>query len=175
MASPREPVPETASEQAVSPSECVADGSGKALPRSSQTSPVSPPSHTPPLPAATAPRTAASTYTDIINTLKLLEEAPPPLSGSKSGETPPTKKNSKSNDNPMMTCHDVGVARGVAKESTSLSESKLQSILDYLDDVERADGELSSQLSSQSRGRQGREGGSGLTTDASGHVTKGGK
>ena len=42
---------------------------------------------------------------------------------------------------------------GVATTSSSLSESKLQSILNYLDEMERADGELVTQLS-HSRDRQ---------------------
>lgn len=42
---------------------------------------------------------------------------------------------------------------GVATTSSSLSESKLQSILSYLDEMERADGELVTQLS-QRRDRQ---------------------
>ena len=38
--------------------------------------------------------------------------------------------------------------------STSLSESKLQSILSYLDEMERADGELLTQLS-RAKGERG--------------------
>lgn len=46
---------------------------------------------------------------------------------------------------------------GMATTSSSLSESKLQSILSYLDEMERADGELVTQVS-HSRDRQGATG-----------------
>ena len=89
------------------------------------------PVHTTP-PAVSKP---ASTYDDILDTLRLLEEAPPPLIGSK---TPPTD----TRENPSITTHtSAGVEVGVAKPSgpahSSLSESKLQNILSYLDEMER--------------------------------------
>jgi hypothetical protein len=89
--------------------------------------------------------TNTSTYADILDTLRLLEEAPPPLPGSNSKETLPKPYSS--------AVVEVGVARqihhthsytvGVARESgpaqSNLSESKLHSILSYLDEVERVD------------------------------------
>ena len=145
-----------------------AGSSRKSLSKNNSQSPskpsISPPprhSHTPP----TIPK-AASMYTDILDTLKLLEEAPPPLPGTKS---PPTNQRSKSRANPSSSAstyltptslghrNDTGRVGGGTKlstTSTSLSESKLQSILSYLDEMERADGELVTQLS-QARG-QGR-------------------
>ncbi|CAI8049619.1 Centrosomal protein of 131 kDa [Geodia barretti] len=89
--------------------------------------------------------TNTSTYADILDTLRLLEEAPPPLPGSNSKEFLPKPYSS--------AVVEVGVARhigpthsstvGVARESgpaqSNLSESRLQSILSYLDEVERVD------------------------------------
>ena len=89
--------------------------------------------------------TNTSTYADILDTLRLLEEAPPPLPGSNSKEFLPKPYSS--------AVVEVGVARhigpthsstvGVARESgpaqSNLSDSKLQSILSYLDEVERVD------------------------------------
>ena len=82
---------------------------------------------TSPPPTVTA-STTTTTYTDILDTLRLLEEAPLPLPGSKYKETPPT------------TDVGVGVARHIGPaHSSSLSESKLQSILSYLDEMEKTE------------------------------------
>ena len=120
-----------------------AGSSRKHLSKSTSQAPPEPSMSPSPHPSHTLPK-AASTYTDIIDTLKLLEEAPPPLPGSKSGETLPTNYR-----------NEMGVVRGGAKQGTassSLSESKLQSILSYLDEMERADSQLVTQLS-QARGQ----------------------
>ena len=108
-------------------------------------------SHTPPKPTPSSPPT---TYADILDTLKLLEEAPPPLPGSKSKETSPTPQGSKFTSNYLSSANlgyldKVGVAVGGAAPptGTSLSESKLQSILSYLDEMEREDRKLGTQLS----------------------------
>ena len=119
-------------------------------PQKSSASPSPRPTHTAPLPKA------ASTYSDILDTLKLLEEAPPPLPGSKSEEAPPTRLEPSSSSSArylspanLGRLNEVGGVRGGATQTSnsSLSESKLQSILSYLDEMERADGELVSQLS----------------------------
>lgn len=105
----------------------------------------------------------ASTYTDILDTLKLLEEAPPPLSGSKSVETPPTNQRSKSSGNCLLSSNADHLSSaslgqhnemGVATISSNLSESKLQSILSYLDEMEHADREMTTQLSHTREGQR---------------------
>ena len=83
-----------------------------------------------------------STYADILDTLRLLEEAPPPLPGSKSVEILPTEPEGKPPNNPPtanFTIQEVGVVRKTGPAHSSRSESKLQSIMNYLDDMERAD------------------------------------
>ena len=97
---------------------------------------------------------ATSTYADILDTLKLLEEAPPPLPGSKSRETPPTNHESMSGNTTYLSSASLGhhnVVGGVAKQTSSsgLSESKLQSIMSYLDEMEKNDGTA---MVSQTRG-----------------------
>ena len=146
------------SPQAGSSRKTAPEGSSLA-PQKSSASPSPRPTHTAPLPKA------ASTYSDILDTLKLLEEAPPPLPGSKSEEALPTRQGTKSGNNYLEPSssssarylspanlgrlNEVGGVRGGATQTSnsSLSESKLQSILSYLDEMERADGELVSQLS----------------------------
>ena len=92
------------------------------------------PVHTTPPPDARP----ASTYADILDTLRLLEEAPPPLVGSK---TPPTdQKPANSTQTARLSVNVVGVAKDLGPAPSSLSESsKLQNILSYLDEMERAD------------------------------------
>lgn len=107
------------------------------------TSPVHqtpPTSKTQPLqttPTKTPPKTNTSTYTDILNTLRLLEEAPPPLPRSKSDETPPIRKPSDS-----ITIREMGGAKKMDHAPSNLSESKLQSILSYLDEMGKEEEEV---------------------------------
>lgn len=68
-----------------------------------------------------------STYDDIMDTLRLLEEVPAPL------EPPLTARKTQ--------------GQGGLGGSGGLSEGKLQSILSYLDQVEKADFERSQQWS----------------------------
>ena len=60
---------------------------------------------------------------------------------------------------------------GVATTSSSLSESKLQSILSYLDEMERADGELVTQLS-RTRDRQEAAGKPVAERETLGHLSE---
>ena len=100
-----------------------------------------------------------STYNNILKTLALLEEAPPPLAK-------PVLDNSHSNQSGYYLSVDNvskldsisnSVGRGVANPthlsgvatttSGGLSDSKLQSILSYLDEMDKADEDLLSQIS----------------------------
>ena len=117
----------------------------------------SPPAQSHPLGPTHQP---SSTYDNILKTLALLEEAPPPL-------TKPTLDDSHShlnrsgyylsvdNVNKLDSSNDVrgGMAdpalfSGTATTASGgLSESKLQSILSYLDEMDKADQDLLSEIS----------------------------
>ena len=110
----------------------------------------------PPQPASANTK---STYDDILETLKLLEEAPPPLkeSGGAAKGTPMgylSAENLQRLTTPHVASTSAATSRntgaechqGTAAQSGSLSETKMHSILSYLDEMERADEDMLSQL-----------------------------
>lgn len=93
-----------------------------------------------------------NTYNGILETLKLLEEAPPPLKEGSSlvSSTPVgylSAQNLQKLTTPRSTNPTTTAADTVVVQPAPLSETKLQSIFSYLDEVERADQDLLSQLS----------------------------
>lgn len=93
-----------------------------------------------------------NTYDDILETLKLLEEAPAPLSTDKGGI--PTVSDPYGAYLSAKNLKSLGTSTATAGHhpnapplSGSLSEGKLHSILAYLDEMEQADQDLLSQLS----------------------------
>lgn len=96
------------------------------LPPPTSESPPPPIQPAPPIhPALPSKSATTSTYQDIMDTLRLLEEVPPSLEPI----APPLKH-----------------GRGAEMGSGALSESKLQSILSYLDQVEKVEVERSHKL-----------------------------
>ena len=87
-----------------------------------------------------------NSYNDILKTLKLLEEVPAPLASTKdqacSDRTYLSAKNLQKLAPPAVN--------GPLSNSANLSEGKLGNILAYLDEMEKADQDLLSQLA-QSR------------------------
>ena len=84
-----------------------------------------------------------STYNDILETLKLLEAVPPPFEAGKSqdggrGSADPASPG-------YLSAKNLQRLGGAVEKP--LEGGKLQSILSYLDEMERADEELVSQLS----------------------------
>ena len=105
------------------------------------------------------PANTKSTYDDILETLKLLEEAPPPLKeSSDAAEATPmgylSAENLQRLTTPRVTSTSAAPSRntgaechqGTAAQSGSLSETKMHGILSYLDEMERADEDMLSQL-----------------------------
>ena len=104
------------------------------------------------------PPNTKSTYDDILETLKLLEEAPLPLkeSGGAAKVTPMgylSAENLQRLTTPHGTSTSAAASRNTGAEchqgtsqSGSLSETKMHSILSYLDEMERADEDMLSQL-----------------------------
>ena len=111
-----------------------------------------------------------STYNNILKTLALLEEAPPPLANPTSSKDDANSHLNQSGyylsvDNvsklealsatssanrgvdPVLISGMGGGGGGGVSSSGGLSESKLQSILSYLDEMDKADQELLSEIS----------------------------
>ncbi len=87
-----------------------------------------------------------NSYNDILKTLKLLEEVPAPLSSA---------KDQACSDRAYLSAKNLQKLTPLAvnaplSNSASLSEGKLSNILAYLDEMEKADQDLLSQLA-QSR------------------------
>lgn len=135
------------------------------IPAPTSASPTPGPSHSH---ASSSTHQPPSTYDNILKTLALLEEAPPPLAKPKSDNSPHShldqsgyylsvdnvnKLDSLSTRNPSLNGMGMGVAdpallTGTANASSGgLSESKLQSILSYLDEMDKADQNLLSEIS----------------------------
>ena len=94
-----------------------------------------------------------------METLKQLEEAPPPLPGS---ESVPTPTHSATGSIGYLSATNLHKMEDVATEQqqAGLMESKLHSILSYLDQVERADRGVQSKLKRE-EDKQPEEGGGG--------------
>ena len=104
------------------------------------------------------PLNTKSTYDDILETLKLLEEAPPPLKESGgAAKVAPMSYLSAENLQRLTTSHGTSTSATASRttgaechqgtsQSGSLSETKMHSILSYLDEMERADEDMLSQL-----------------------------
>ena len=109
------------------------------------------------------PHNNSSTYNNILKTLALLEEAPPPLANptSKDGSNSHLNQSgyylSVDNVSKLESLSATSANRGVdpalisgmggVSSSGGLSESKLQSILSYLDEMDKADQELLTEIS----------------------------
>ena len=83
-----------------------------------------------------------NTYADILETLKLLEEEPAPLAPT-GQSTDDSKRGYLSAEN----LQKLSSSSNPLNTSGSLSEGKLSNILAYLDEMEKADQDLLSQLS----------------------------
>ena len=105
------------------------------------------------------PPNTKSTYDDILETLKLLEEAPLPLKESGGAAmVAPMGYLSAENLQRLTTPHGTSTLAAASRntgaechqkttsQSGSLSETKMHSILSYLDEMERTDEDMLSQL-----------------------------
>ncbi len=95
----------------------------------------------PPLRPLDSEQKQGNTYNDILDTLKLLEEVPAPLISTDTHA---------SSDKAYLSAANVqklDASSAPLSSSVSLSEGKLSNILAYLDEMEKADQDLLSQLS----------------------------
>jgi len=100
-----------------------------------QPSPTKQPSST-----LSSPSKQPNTYNDILETLKLLEEVPAPLSSDQ-----PSRRTSYLSAENLEKL--TSPKAPVVSHSASLTEGKLSNILAYLDEMEKADQDLLSQVS----------------------------
>ena len=133
---------------------------------------------TPPLTTGNDPKT---TYSDILETLKLLEEVPEPLSSSEQ-QVPLVPPHSSSSSAAYLSSFNLAQLRTPhhpppppplppPEQQAQLSEGKLQSILTYLEQMEQADSELLSRVSRthhRSLSQQRTSGGGGAGSGRSG-------